>query len=338
MPEVKKLKIEKEMYAEAAGKGLSLTQFLETLEPGPANAKLDAFEQQMKAYGLKVSGHEISLVEDFYKTTSSKALFPEFINRNVRLGMEMGRNECQLSDLVATEIQIPSMSYAAFSAASDAGEKGAFRVGQAASFPTTTITLADKSITLAKVGHKFSATYEVIRRQTVDQLAVHLKLIGRKLRKNMVAWALDTIVNGDGNSNPASVFDQPTLDYDDMVDFDAEFTDFAAMVWVATKAGITAILKLAEMKDPQAGFNYQRTGNMVTPFGITLRRHDDVAANSIIAVDKGFALEKITEAGSNLVETDRVIDKQLEDATISQNIGFSKIYTDASMVWDYTND
>ena len=329
-----KLKLEKGMYAEAKKQGISFTRFLHTLDPG--DEKLDAFEKQLMEHGIRVSGSEVSLVEDFYKTTDSRVLFPEYINRQVLLGMELGRNECRLDDLVANTREIDSVTYQPVQAQTAANERGAFRVGEAGEFPSTTISFADKSVKLIKFGHRVDVTYEVLRRMAIDQLSVHLQLIGRKLRRSMVEWALEVLVNGDGNSNPAPVFSQSTLNYNNLVDFDMEWSDYEANVWVGRKDTVAAILKLSEFKDPQAGFNYQATGKLISPLGVTLRKFSTIAANTLVGVDKSAALEQIRESGSQLTEVDKIIDKQLQNSVISQVAGFAKIYTEACRVWDYS--
>jgi hypothetical protein len=327
--------LEKEMYDEARQKGLSFTEFL-SREVEPGDEELDAFQKQLKKHKIIVDGADISLVEDFYRTYESSVLFPEFINRNVRIGMEMGRNQCQISDLIATTQQLPGDTYRSIEAAASSGEKGAFRVGQRGEFPTTVISTTEKPVSLMKIGHKLEATYEVLRRVQVDLIALHIQLIGRKLRDSVVAWALDVIVNGDGNSNPAPTFSQTGLNYNNFVDFDMEWPDYEATVFVGAKAAIAGILKLSEFKDPQAGFNYQATGNLISPLGVVLRKDASVAANSLIGVDRNAALEMLVEAGSQFVEADKVIDKQFEKTVISQVTGFAKIYLAASKVWDYS--
>ena len=56
-----------------------------------------------------------------------------------------------------------------------------------------------------------------------------------------------------------------------------------------------------------------------------------VPAGKIIGLDKTCALEQVS-AGGILTEYDKLIDRQLERAAISQISGFAKIYTDASRV------
>jgi hypothetical protein len=198
--------------------------------------------------------------------------------------------------------------------------------------------LSEKAVSLLKVGHEVDMTYEVIRRQRVNQLAVHLRLIGRAMRRSLVDWALDIIVNGDGNSNPATVTTASGLTYANLVDFDLVFDDFEPTIWVTTKTGMGTILKMAEFKDPQAGFNYQKTGDMVSPLGVTLKRTVGgtyPAASTLIGIDKNAALEYIIEAGSQLVEAENIIDKQFKKIVISQQSGFSKIYPLAGRVWNW---
>lgn len=329
-----KLKLEKDMYAEAKGKGISFTELLQEMDPG--DEQLDAYEKQLREHGLKVTGRQVALVEDFYKTNDLKTLFPEFINRNVLIGMEIGRNELMLADLIARTESINEVTYTGVEATADSGEKGGFRVGEKGEFPTTTITFAEKSITMTKFGHRVDTTYEVLRRVQVDQFALHLQVIGRKLRRSMVAWALDVITNGDGNSNPAPVNSVSTLNYNNLVDFDMLWDDYEATVWVGDKTTVGSILKLTEFKDPQAGFNYQKTGQLVSPLGVTLRKSTAAAASTLMGVDRTAALEQILEAGAQLIEVDKVIEHQFEKAVISQVAGFKKIYTNASRIWDYS--
>ena len=334
---LKKLNLTKEMYGEAKKQGLSFAQFLQT-QDDQEHSKLDAYERQLQAHNLRIRGKQVSLVEDFYKTASNSVLFPEFINREVLAGMDIGRNECMLTDLVANVRTIDSNVYQGLTASAKAGEKGAFRVGEGGTFPKTIITLANKPVTLIKFGHAISIPYEVSRRIAVDALAVHLRLIGRYLRRSMVAEGIDIIINGDGNSNGAAVDTVSGLNYNNIIDFDSNFDDdgFSPTLWLTTKIGMNTILKMSEFKDPQAGFNYQQTGKMISPLGVTLRKSSAVPASRLIGVDRTAALEQLIEAGSQLTEADKIIDKQLDEVVISQNGGFSKIYTAAARVWNWT--
>ena len=84
------IRLEKGMYQEA---GRSFTQVLERLDPseqykGTRLEGLDAFQRQLKRFDIKVKGAGSDPVEKFFRTADSAVLFPEYIARSVRQGME----------------------------------------------------------------------------------------------------------------------------------------------------------------------------------------------------------------------------------------------------------
>ena len=94
------LKLEKGMYGQG---GRSFAQTLEALDPsesykGTALEGLDAFQRQLKRFDIKVKGAGSDRVEKFFWSTESAVLFPEFVSRVVRQGME---EESILPDITA---------------------------------------------------------------------------------------------------------------------------------------------------------------------------------------------------------------------------------------------
>ncbi|HOO25657.1 MAG TPA: phage major capsid protein, partial [Clostridiales bacterium] len=76
------LKLEKGMY----GREKSFTSVLEELDPsdrykGTALEGLDAYQRQLKRFDIKVKGPGGDVVEKFFKTADSAALFPEYVTR-----------------------------------------------------------------------------------------------------------------------------------------------------------------------------------------------------------------------------------------------------------------
>ena len=99
------IRLEKGMYQEA---GRSFTQVLERLDPseqykGTRLEGLDAFQRQLKRFDIKVKGAGSDRVEKFFWSTESAVLFPEFVSRVVRQGME---EESILPDITATVTNI----------------------------------------------------------------------------------------------------------------------------------------------------------------------------------------------------------------------------------------
>ena len=51
---------------------------------------LDAFQRQLKRFDIKVRGAQSDRVEKFFQNAQSAVLFPEFVARCVRQGMDEG--------------------------------------------------------------------------------------------------------------------------------------------------------------------------------------------------------------------------------------------------------
>ena len=83
------IRLEKGMY----GTGRSFTETLEDIDPsenykGTALEGLDAYQRQLKRFGIKPSGADSSVVGKFFKTSDASVLFPEYISRAVHYGMD----------------------------------------------------------------------------------------------------------------------------------------------------------------------------------------------------------------------------------------------------------
>ena len=131
------INIEKGMYQTKGG----LTEALEKLDPsenyvGTSLEGLDAFSRQLKRYDIRVSGRGSDCVEKFFQTSNSAALFPEYVSRAVRQGMERADI---LPNLVATVTDIEGMDYRSIVSAPTDDEKSLKIVGEGAAIPQTTV-------------------------------------------------------------------------------------------------------------------------------------------------------------------------------------------------------
>ena len=102
------LKLEKGMYRQ---EGMNFTQVLESLDPsenyrGTALEGTDAFQRQLKRFDIHVKGAGSDMVEKFFHTSDSAVLFPEFVSRVVRQGME---EESILPAITATVTKFDGM-------------------------------------------------------------------------------------------------------------------------------------------------------------------------------------------------------------------------------------
>ena len=99
---------------------------------------------------------------------------------------------------------------------------------------------------------------------------------------------------------------------------------------IANKAMASKILLMPEFRDAPAGLNFHGNGSMITPLGAKLIKSTDLN-KKLVALDKNYALEMVT-AGGVQTDFDRLIDRQLERAAITQISGFAKIFADSAKV------
>ena len=324
------IKLEKGLYTT----GKSFTEALEALDPsenyiGTELEGLDAYQRQLKRFSIRVSGRGSDRVEKFFKTSDSAALFPEYISRAVRQGME--ENDI-LSNIVATTTDIDALDYRTITSVPGEEEKQLKVVGEGAFIPETEIKTQENLVRLHKRGRMLVASYEAIRFQRLDLFTVTLRQIGAYIAKSRLKDAVDVLVNGDGNSNPIAetkTTAEGSLVYGDLVDFWNSFDPYTLNAVIASPSMMAKLLKLSEFRDAAAGLNFHSTGNLVTPFGAKLMKSGAVAADKLIGLDSTCALE-LVQAGGVTTEFDKLIDRQLERAAITSIAGFAKIYTPAS--------
>ncbi len=333
------LKLEKGMYRQS---GKSFTQVLESLDPsenyrGTALEGTDAFQRQLKRFGIRAKGAGSSTVEKFFATLDSAVLFPEYIARTVRQGME--ENDI-LPNIVATTTVIDSLDYRSIYSNPSDDDKALKDVAEGGEIPTTEVTTKEHLVSLTKRGRMLVASYEALRFQKLDLFSVMLRQIGAYIQKQQMADAVKVLMNGDGNENAAKQYTigtapmtgtKGTLAYDQLVEFWSQFDPYTMNTILCSTGTMTKMLKVPELQNPMTGLNFQGTGKLTTPLGAQLHRTNAVADGVIIGLDKNYALE-LVRAGDVLVEYDKLIDRQLERAAITSISGFCKICDGASAV------
>ena len=333
------LKLEKGMYRQA---GMNFTQVLESLDPsenyrGTALEGTDAVQRQLKRFGIRAKGAGSSTVESFFRTTDSAVLFPEYIARTVRVGME--ENDI-LPSITASTTVIDSLDYRSIYSDATDEDKALENVTEGAVIPETQVKSKEHLISLTKRGRMLVASYEALRFQKLDLFSVMLRQIGAHIQKMQLADAVKVLTEGDGNDNAAVVYavgsspisgTASNLGYEQLVEFWGQFDPYTMNTLLCSTATMTKMLKIPELQNPMTGLNFQGTGKLTTPLGAQLHRTAAVADGVIIGLDNRFALEQV-RAGDVLVEYDKLIDRQLERAAITSICGFGKICTDAAAV------
>ena len=335
MAKFENISLEKGMYRT----GKTLTEVLEEIDPsenykGTSLEGLDAFSRQLKRFDIKVSGKGSDTIEKFFATTDSAALFPEYVSRAVNAGMEEAD---VLGDIVATVTKIDGMDYRSCTSSMTDDDKSLKRVAEGAFIPSTEIKTSDNLVRLHKRGRMLVASYEALRFQRIDLFTVTLKQIGAYIARAQMADAVDVLINGDGNSNACDAVNpvaSGSLSYADLINMWTALSPFTMNTVLASAAAMTALLTMTEMRDAAAGLNFQGSGKMITPLGANLIHTAALSGNNIIGLDKNCALEMVV-AGDVAVDFDKLIDRQLEKASISCIAGFAKIYSGASKKLTY---
>ena len=327
------LKLDKGMYREA---GRSFSQVLEREDPserykGTSLEGLDAFQRQLKRFDIKVKGEASDPVEAFFRTSDAAVLFPEYISRTVRQGMEEGD---VLPHITAAVTRIDGMDYRSISSEAVGEEKKLRPVPEGTMIPSTSIKVQANLVKLKKRGRMLVATYEAVRFQKLDLFSVTLRQIGAHIARTHLEDAVDVLMNGDGNENPAAITAIEAgnaLDYSALVDFWAKFDPYVMNTLLVSGDVMLQLLKLPEFQNPLTGLNFQGTGKLTTPLGATLLRTSVLPVKTAVGLDRRFALEMV-RSGDVVVEYDKLIDRQLERAAITTISGFAKVFPEASQV------
>ncbi len=335
------IQLEKGMYREA---GKSFTQVLESLDPsehykGTALEGTDAFQRQLKRYGIRVRGAGSDTVEKFFRSSASAVLFPEYVSRAVRQGME---EDNILPSIVATTTYIDALDYRSIRPDSENSDLKLARVAEGAEIPAAKLALSDTLTKLYKRGRMLVASYEALRFQKLDLLSVFLRRIGSEIQNAHIEDAVRLMYNGDGDQQP--IFyeagtdpiggESDNLSYDQLVRFWTQYAPYKLTTLIAPTPITQKLLSLSQMQDAVAGLAFHGTGKMITPFGAQLLCYDGVISEGLIGIDQRYALEMI-RAGDVSVEYDKLIDHQLERAAITSTAGFAMICPDAVRILQF---
>lgn len=314
------IKLEKGLYNLS---GKSFTAALEELDPtsaycGTPLEKLDAFERQLKRFNIRVKGSDCDSVEKFFTSTESAVLFPEFVTRSIRKGFD----DTILSSVCAVKTVVNSGQY--LGCVLD--DSTAYDVcSQGETLPTATVTESSAATVLAKYGRLISASYESIRQQRLDVFGVMLRSVGVRLAAAVVKKAVEVLADG------ADEVSTTELTYADLAELYGKFESFDMTTVIASPALAAKIAAMDQLSDSSADAD----GRFILPFGSELIKTSVAGADTIIGIDRDYALEFITST-ELVMETDKLIDRQLDQMTASITCGFRKITPDAVKVLKIT--
>jgi HK97 family phage major capsid protein len=330
-----------ELYNEANEKRVSVSVLLEEMDPTPHDQSgkqewpLDAFERQLMLFGIRSGEYNSITVQELFDGRGM-ILAPEWVRRQIIRGMQL---YADADDLVAvsTKVNGPSFQPLYIESPTEAG-KSLAKFGQGASMPRVTILYRDKTISLNDYGRAFDFSYKVIQHSDLSELKVVLWYVGYNIQSDKVGAVYNLIVDGDGAVGPSHSVKAETagytnLTYDDLVELFVSFRPFKMTRIIVNTKVEAVILKLTEFKNPDAGFSFQRTGDVMTPLGAKIVVYTGASDDYIAALDHRFAVKR----GYNqelMIEHDKIIDRKIEQAAVSQELGYSVFLEDARKFLD----
>ncbi len=325
MSDYKNITLDKGLYV---GKGFSHN--LEKLDPsenykGTSLEGLDAFARQLKRFDIKISGNNCDVIDKFFSSSQTAALFPEFVVRAVANGID---NSDALKAVCAINTRIDGLDYRSIvSSIADTSPSTDF-INEGAALPEVNINLSNTLVALHKYGRMLVASYEALRFQKIGVFSIALRQIGEYIANQQMGNVIDTLVNGnDGASECENIDVSGDIAYSDLVELWSKLGQYKLTTLIMSPESVAKLLNLAEFKDACAGLNFHATGNLVTPLGAQIIK-SNLVGDMIIGFDKTAALEKV-QSGDVTVDTDKLIDRQLERVAITSTCGFNRITADA---------
>ncbi len=310
------VKLEKGLYNLS---GKTFTQALEELDPCSAYestplGNLDAFERQLKRFNIRISGDNCDCVEKFFTSTETAVLFPEYVVRCIRKGF----TDTVISSVCAVKTECESSHYLGCTLEDTTKYNP---VAEAYALPGASVREGSTPVELRKFGKIISASYESVRKQRLDVFGVMLRSIGVKLAGAVLGKAIEVLKDG------AETITTSDFAYSDLAALYGKFSSFDMNTVIVSPAVASQIVAMEQLMNTRADSDRK----IFLPFGSELIKTAAADNTSVIGIDREFALEFITSTDL-VVETDKLIDRQLDRVSVSVTCGFKKITPDAVKV------
>lgn len=297
-----------------------------------------AMDTNVHDYCAQEFGVDLDLVtvDRFFQTDpNAKWLFPDIVREAVLAGL---KRKPAYPDLIVRDEKIEGAAYDVPFVTESEDNEELRSVAEGAAIPESEIQYGDRIVRLDKKGRGVVASYEAIRRMSVDTLRIHLQRIGERLGRNLDARLATVLVSGDssGAATAATTVDTATQGawvYADIVKGFVTLTldhYFSPTHMLVNRDLAEAVLNIPEFKDA-ALFDFARSGNLVKPLGVELVPLPDQPADKLTILDRNYAVAKLTEQDL-LVESDKLIHQQWDRTYLTVVTDFAVLYDKARVV------
>lgn len=277
-------------------------------------------------------------------------LFPEIFRDAIRLGLVYTPF---YSKLVTSEERIDGTGVTMPHIVYPSNDVVAMRVtGEGATITEGELQWGEKQVTIRKKARGLRQTYESIMFTPINLATIYFEDVGTRLGADLDAELIDVAINGDMSDGSeaapvigAAVAD--TLAYTDIARAWVRFKRInrSSSAMLTNEADAITILNMTQfLRNQFPGATPQ--GNGFAPAGTTLNVntplpsdqdvfvHSAVPAKKIVFVDTSRAFVQLT-AMPLLVESEKLVQRQVQGQYASIITGFAVIFKDARLVLDY---
>lgn len=379
-----------EIYRRAYDKGLTVSAYLEQQDRSDQYKDgLDAFGRVLKEAGIRTKsvpdhGVAASTWEDLHKNENTRALIHEWsarVWRSAQTGRPVSTRNLYASgdaalntwerpysdtpgarwdvdiapaipirSLIAMETPVDGDAIRTFYLTNDAEQTSMTRVAEYSDVPRVRLTGGEHVIRLHKYGRSFEASYETLRRQRLDKIALHIRRMAIQTEIDKLGELVSVLINGDGNSGTAatvhalSALDSAasgSLTLKAWLAFKMKFANpYVITHALAREAHVLAMfmlnmgsanVPLVNISTP-AGFGYFTQMNPGLADSTAVGWTDDVAASKILGWDRRLGVEMLTEIGGNIQEVEKFVSRQAEVLVMTEVVGWAIVDGNAARV------
>ena len=316
----------RELYETLAALGLTHTHFLRAI-----GASLE--EYCAAEFGVDLA--RVTVERFFQSDPAARWLFPEIVRTAVLEGV---RSRPRHPELILRDEPVSGAAVDLPRVIEDTDEEEMRAVAEGAAIPESAIRYGDRVFRLQKRGRSLLASYEAVRRMSVDLLRLHLRRIGERLGLDLDNRLAVLLAQGHPEypDTAPQVFHTATpgsFAYDDLLNAYAQLrlaNGFTPTHLVCDAATLCALMALEPLRNPLIS-DFDRSGRWPSPLGVTLVPIPDHPAQAFTLLDARHAAVKLTEQDV-LVENEKLIARQWERVCVTVVTDFAIAYEKARVV------
>lgn len=264
-------------------------------------------------------------------------LVPELFREAVRLGL---RKAPIYSSLIRAEEPVSQLSVTMPDI--KMSEMDMKKIGEGETIPVGSMTFGTKNVKLNKIGRGFKITDEAVRYTPLNLVNIAFEDAGVLLGQGLTTMAINTLINGDqadGSDSAAVIGVDNTGNGFTYLDILRSWIRMGRIgnlpnAMLSDESAALDILQLAEFKGFAGDSTTQRI-NVKTPIpqNQDYHVHGSLPVNKIMLLNAASAMVKLN-ATSLVVDSDRIVNRQLEEFYVTITTGFATLKRDARLIID----